>query len=816
MADERLEWAQRYVARGWQVFLLGRSKSPLPNCVHCSPTHGGTCRKWEQCRHLTCHGFHAATTDLTRLEEMLQRHGDGMLAVATGQRSKLVALDAEGYGEPSGLEVLDHWEQITGTDWSPPMLTLTQRTGSGGLHLLYEYVDDAYIKSRRVAPKVDVKADGGYVAVAMGGGDGRHWENWQEDLVRLPVVMRDWLITTKGLGFGGSGDGGEPESYDFRAVFESGWVPDGVREAFFTHLSYKLRKTPGITREIAERQLRDWYENRTAQLGDGADWFMPWSDVEYKIARDWTNPALDPDPVPTWRPRLEDLAPGVVVSSSVNGGGGAGGSSQPPGDGGGPAEVSEPEPAAGGGEFTTLTDTGNALRLTRLLHGRVRYVPEEQRWYLWDGDRWAVDKLNEVMHLTREVIADIRGQAVAEPETQRRQELTRWALTSESVARRTAMIQAAESEPAVKVRLDELDRDPWQLVVRGGTLDLRTGELQKSRVEHLNTRIAAVQYDPTAECPLWEKHIEFVTQGDPLLRAYLQRACGYSLTGLVTEQKFFFLWGEGQNGKNVLVETILGLLGEYGAVAQAGLISSGDGEHPTALASLRGARLVMADETGQGKRMNDARIKMLTGSARVRARYMRQDFFEYDSSMKLWILGNNKPKISDSSAGMWRRMQLVPFVAQIPESMKILHYNEILREEWPGILNWCLEGVRDWLSLGGIGAPPAVTDAVAEYRDEEDVIGQFVEETLREAKSGESPLTTKTVYRLYQLWCANNGIPKHEVLTSVRLGTELARCKRFPIKSKNAKVEGKSARVYPGVTVADPALAWAAAQGDHV
>lgn len=432
----------------------------------------------------------------------------------------------------------------------------------------------------------------------------------------------------------------------------------------------------------------------------------------------------------------------------------------------------------------THSDSGNAARFVALYGHVVRYAADSKMWYTWEGSRWRADPGSlRVLALTAGVANYVRTTEVGVLPDEA-DALARWALRSEAEPARQKTLKLAATSARVRVTEADLDANPRLLVVRNGTLDLVTGLLRQSRPADLATRRAAVAYDPAAECPLWLEHVRLVTGGGEspgtetpesrVLAAYLRRACGYALTGLVGEQKFFFLWGEGQNGKNVFVETILGLLGEYGAVAPTGLLTGGSGQHPTVLADLRGARMVMADETGHD-RINEARLKMLTGSARVKARFMGKDFFEYDSTMKLWVLGNAKPAIRDQTEGTWRRMQLVPFTVRIPDDRKRADFVDVLRAEWSGILNWCLDGLRDWRQLDGLGTPEAVTAAVAEYRREEDEIGQWLDDCCvpAEVDDPEGYESVAALYASYRLWAERNGLRPQEVLKKVMWGRAL-------------------------------------------
>ena len=755
----------------------------------------------------TKHGFQDATTDLKVVDQWFSPYSRWNLAIPTG--NGLVVIDVDPKND--GLETLEAFEGWTQGVSLP--LTLRVRTGSGGLHLLYKLSGSIRVPSRNaVLPGIDIKADGGYVVAPPSthlSGSHYAWENPDQPITPAPDDLINWLLTAR-AGTSSNG-GGRAGDYDFT---QGGTL--GQRDSFANDLAFRLRKS-GTTWEAAVAQMRSAWEAMEQKPDDRFEW----DEAMFKLTRVWSTVTPDTELTQSqvaWASRFS--IGGAIINESVTGtgtatlgiprpraaspgendptdegdpppgGGGAGGGDQPaePADGGDPSD---------GGE--NLTDLGNAKRFVRL-HGRfVRYVPEESRWYIWDRNRLKQDTLGEVLSLGELVIDDIRAEALrVDIEMAQRDRIATHARNTESAGKMLSMLKLAEHQTAILV--NQLDADPWRLVVQNGTLDLRKGTLVDSLPEHLNTKMAAVSFDPDATCPQWEQHIKLITDGDQELASYLQRACGYALTGLVDEQKFFFLWGAGQNGKNVFMETIVGMMGDYGAVAQEGLLTSSGDEHPTALASLRGARLVMADETGVGKKFNDARIKMITGSAKVRARYMRQDFFEYDSTMKLWILGNNKPTVSDTSHGMWRRMQLVPFTAQIPDDRRILHYETILRAEWSGILNWCLSGLAGWMQLEGLGAPDAVVNAVAEYKSEEDVLGQFMNDCF--VRSADGFVSNSVMYRAYRQWAVDRGL---KVESAIALGKKIG---QLGLKATSKRTEVKVERGWLGLSLQEFVTLW--------
>jgi putative DNA primase/helicase len=439
-------------------------------------------------------------------------------------------------------------------------------------------------------------------------------------------------------------------------------------------------------------------------------------------------------------------------------------------------EVADDEPPP---RDPLATDLGNTLRFARLMRDRVRYAADENRWYVWDGNRWAVDITNQVLELTTEVIDDIRHHAFVVDGTDRAAWI-RWAQQSEALVKRRAMLDGAKGHPDLVVTADQFDRDPWLLVVRNGTVDLRTGQLRPSDPADMCTRRAEVDYDAGADCPRWKDHIRFITSGSEELAVYLMCMAGYSLTGLTSERAFWFLEGDGLNGKNVFVEPILFVMGSYASVASSSLLTGGDEQHPTILADLRGTRFVFIDEVRQGKRLNVERIKALTGSKRVKARRMREDFFEFDAQFKLWIAGNGQPTVKDPSDGAWDRMKRVPFLAKVaPDQLRRDHAQTLYDEEAPGILNWLLAGARYWSEQRDAGVtvavPTAVREAVSEHRHSEDVVEQFLEEyPIVHTGLDAHVISANEVYARYRNWAIMDvGLSLAEAGTAIQFGMRL-------------------------------------------
>jgi len=289
------------------------------------------------------------------------------------------------------------------------------------------------------------------------------------------------------------------------------------------------------------------------------------------------------------------------------------------------------------------------------------------------------------------------------------------------------MIALARSESAIWPV--ELDANPWLLNIENGILDLRTGELRDHCREDYITKLAPVAFDPAATCPLWEQFLLKIFSGNAALIGYLQRLVGYALTGDTSEHILPFLYGTGANGKSTVCETLLKLLGpDYSMKAAPDLLIAKRGEsHPTDRADLFGKRFVACVETEEGRRLAEALVKELTGGDRVRARRMREDFWEFAPTHHVWLAGNHRPAIVGTDNGIWRRVKLIPFDVVIPDAQQDKKMPAKLAAELPGILNWALTGCLDW-QCKGMQEPEIVRGATREYAAEQDDVGQFLDE----------------------------------------------------------------------------------------
>jgi len=414
------------------------------------------------------------------------------------------------------------------------------------------------------------------------------------------------------------------------------------------------------------------------------------------------------------------------------------------------------------------TDYGNAERLVARHGENLRYCPPWKRWLIWDGKRWCHDETQEIERLAKDSIRHLDCVAEGIEDAKKRDRLIAFARRSEANARLKAMIDLAESEPSMPVRPKQLDEAPMLLNVLNGTIDLTTGTLREHRRSDLLTKLVPVAYDPKTDCPRWKKFLARVLPGEEL-QIFIQRALGYSLTGLTSEQVAFLLYGRGDNGKSKFLGAAEAMLGTYTQTASSDLLlTKRQGGATNDVARLQGARFVSMIETDEGRHLAEGLFKQLTGQDTVSARFLYGEFFDFTPVCKLWLATNHKPEIKDMTHAMWRRIHLVPFTVQIPKSEQDKNLDRKLAFELPGILRWAVEGCLAW-QREGLAVPAAVREATEDYRSEMDVFGLFLEDNCVEGPQLTVPAAK--LYARYRSWCENQGV--RNPMTQNKFGRQL-------------------------------------------
>jgi putative DNA primase/helicase len=598
-------------------------------------------------------------------------------------------------GPVSGVLVLD----VDGPEGEEELckhghpVTPIVRTANGGLHLYFKHPEQHVRTGIRVAPGLDVKASGGYVvAPPTLGPNGRPYE-WIVSPEEADLAETPlWLMNLLAQ---------EPSKSPAPLVGER--IPSGKRNDALASLAGTMRR-----RGMGEAEILAALQVANEQR---------------------CQPPLEAREV-------EKIAASVARY-------------EPGGDA---ARISLNGHGATRPLRLNLTDLGNAARLVHH-HGRnLRYCWLWRKWLVWDGQRWVKDDTGEVYRLAKDTVASIYQEAAVAPDDEARKALAKHAVRSEAGARVKEMVDLARSD--VPVMPDELDASADVLNTESGTIDLRTGELREHRREDLITKLAPVEYSPHATAPTWEAFLERVLPGEEL-RAFVQRAVGYSATGDTSEQCMFINHGIGANGKSTFQEALSAALGDYAmrAPTEMLLAKRSDGV-PNDVARLKGARFVSASETEEGRRLAESRIKDLTGQDTITARFMKAEWFDFAPTHKLWLSTNHKPEIRGTDAAIWRRIRLVPWTVTIPPAEQDKKLPIALRHELAGILVWVVRGCLQW-RREGLQAPDEVHKATGAYRAEMDVLAGFLAECC-ELNTGHWEYA-KDLYECYKRWCDENG-----------------------------------------------------------
>lgn len=401
------------------------------------------------------------------------------------------------------------------------------------------------------------------------------------------------------------------------------------------------------------------------------------------------------------------------------------------------------------------SDTGNAECLAQLFGDDLRYCHTRRKWLAWDGSRWAIDEGSAIAH--RSMIAVIRARyraCEAIPDLDQRKKAASWCVGCESTNKLEAALRTATRLQTFSTTIERWDGHHLIAAALGATIDLHTVVHRATRREDYLTMQLGATYDPEAACPRWLQFLNEVFQGNAELIAYIQRAVGYCLTGDTREQKIFLCHGPGANGKSVFLEILTALLGDYAANASFETFDANKrNESSNDLAALRGKRLVTVIETEEGRRLAEARVKSVTGQDPITCRFLYGEFFTYRPTYKIWLAMNHLPVIRGTEKGIWRRIELIPFLADF-EGREDKTLSAALRDELDGIAQWALEGLRHWWQRG-LDTPEIVRKATKQYRDDSDQIGRWVAE--RCIVVSNVFLASASGYKNYEAWCKEVG-----------------------------------------------------------
>ena len=387
-----------------------------------------------------------------------------------------------------------------------------------------------------------------------------------------------------------------------------------------------------------------------------------------------------------------------------------------------------------------LSDRGNAKRLVDARRDVLRHA-YGLGWLQWDGTYWRelpygpIEDFGEVVKVLRE-----------------RESTRKWAHSSEMYSRITAACNLARTDDRITINAEDLDNDPELLATPSGVVDLGACEVRPADSADLCTKITRVSVDLDAAAPRFDQFMLEVFP-DSEIREHVRRFLGYSITGHSDEQKLHLWHGLGSNGKSILIRVMLHVLGSYAQTAAPELlIEKSHATHTTDRARLRGSRLVTTVETGEGRRWDMSTVKQLTGEDKICARFMHRNNVEFEATWAIIVATNHKPRILGYDRADWRRVLVIPFERTFDPGDPRLF--EKLKEEGPAILGWLCRAARDYLADGDLKIPDRVRAAVEDYRREQDVVGEFLEERTELDPTGF--LERKKLHAQYFEWCGES------------------------------------------------------------
>ncbi len=400
------------------------------------------------------------------------------------------------------------------------------------------------------------------------------------------------------------------------------------------------------------------------------------------------------------------------------------------------------------------TDAGNAEFFAHQYKDQLRYDFGRGRWLIWSKHWWAEDRRDKVLQGAK-AAARARYHLLSHGLSgdDAKKEAT-WASGSESRPRLEAMLEIAKSEPLLATSGDEWDGDPWLLGVGNGVLNLHTGKVRDGKRSDLLTMHSDVVFESRAACPQWLNFLNDILGGDADLTGYVHRSVGYCLTGDTKEQVAFLCYGSGANGKSTFLDVLRHVLGDYSYNLPFSTFElKARSSIPNDVAALPRRRFVTALETNESAPLNEARLKLLTGCDPVSARLLYREFFTFTPSAKFWLAANHKPEVADDSPGFWRRIRLIPFLQQFVGDRADKDLLSKLKAEASGILRWAVDGCLAW-QRDGLGLPAVVQAASQAYREENDHIGEFLDERCEIAPDASIP--AGDLWYEYCQWAAGN------------------------------------------------------------
>lgn len=419
------------------------------------------------------------------------------------------------------------------------------------------------------------------------------------------------------------------------------------------------------------------------------------------------------------------------------------------------------------------TIEGESLLFEAVADGKVKYDHNQKSWFVYRNGYWEQDGTEITFEFCREVAHKRLDLAMNLPDGEDRRRHTVWATRMIEPRHRDETLKAVKSMPSMQ--RNQWNPDPEVFCVKNGVVNLRTGEFVPHKPEFYCTQQSPVEYDPRAECPKWVNFLQDIFASHPEVIPYIQRAIGYTLSGSVKDQVFFFLYGPtAMNGKTTFLNMLKRLMGSYAGQMNFGsLRATKVGSHNEELAAMSQKRLVVVSEPPQGHKWNDSLVKMVTADTELRTRFMYQGSFEFKPEFKIWVDSNFPIITDDVGEGFWRRPQIIPFDERFDGKRRDLNIELKLAQELPGMLNFAIKGYQEKIKWG-FDPPPIVTlssrtQQRALIKDRIGGVEDFIQECY---VRGEYETQGRVLWLDYKDWAKDNLAAK-EVLDSRNFSREV-------------------------------------------
>ena len=386
---------------------------------------------------------------------------------------------------------------------------------------------------------------------------------------------------------------------------------------------------------------------------------------------------------------------------------------------------------------------------------KVRYCISWNKFLIWNGTCWQIDTRGRVEEMCVDFIHKMYRALRSIDDLQLKILFEKHLVRSENYRRIQGMVGLLKMSKDLKVEDFEMDKDHLLFNTQTHTINLRTGKIRDPSNKDLITNKSRFVFQKDAKSPTWNLFLQQIFNKDNELIRFVQKAMGYALSGDVSEQCLFILWGTGANGKSTFLNVLHHLFGDYARSTMIETFMKKNSEQSNDLARLKGARLVTTSEIEQGKPLSESLIKTVTGEDELTARFLYGEYFSFKPTFKIFMATNHKPKIRGADNGIWRRIKMIPFTVTIPPEQRDKKLTEKLIAENSGILNWLIKGYAMW-KKEGLEEPDAVSQANEEYRMDMDAVGTFVNDCFEIDASLKWRLHTKLLYETYIKWCNKN------------------------------------------------------------